>query len=81
MAFHGTFVELTAENPIRILLGEDNSDLVTTSTNQRNLVLSGAVELHLGFAQEKKIEEVTITFSGSVKTCALFVHPGIIVII
>lgn len=33
-----------------------------------NLVVNGAVELHLGFAQERKIEVLNLAFTGQIKT-------------
>lgn len=64
--------QFSADTPIRIVAGPDDSGLILASEAQPNeLVVNGVVEIHLGFAQEKKIESLNLAFTGRVK---MYVH-------
>lgn len=68
----------SAERPICIIAGLDNSGLIIASEAQSNrLVVNGAVGIHLGFAQEKGVKCLGLAFTGQVKTwvdCCCLAH-------
>lgn len=63
--------EFTAEQPLRLIVGPNDSGLCMTSESQPEFAVTGVVELHLGCAQEKQLEKVSLTFSGVVRTYVL----------
>lgn len=60
--------EFTADRPLRLIVGPNDSGLCITSESQPEFAVTGIVELHLGCAQEKQLEKVSLTFSGVVRT-------------
>ena len=63
----------SAETPIRILVGHDNSGVISQIAPEpqpapHNMLVNGTVEMHLAHAEEKKVESVELEFSGHVKT-------------
>lgn len=60
--------EFTTDKPLRLIVGPNDSGLCAISGSQPLLAATGIVELHLGYAQKKQLEKVSLTFSGIVKT-------------
>lgn len=58
----------TANNPLRLIVGPNDSGLCMISESQPEFAVTGVVELHLRYAQEKQLEKVSLTFSGIVRT-------------
>jgi hypothetical protein len=74
MSYPGPPVKFTKDRPLRLIVGSNDSGICATSEAHPELAVEGTVELHLGFAQEKQVERVTLTFSGAVLTCV----PGLL---
>ena len=57
---HGPPVKFTKDS---LIVGPGDSG-IATSASRLELVVDGTVELHLAFAQEKRIKRVSLTFSS-----------------
>jgi hypothetical protein len=71
MPYPGPPDEFTKHRPLRLIVGPNDSGVCATSESQPKLAVTGTVELHLAFAQEKQIECVRLTFINAVSTCVL----------
>ena len=71
MPYPGPPDEFTKDRPLRLIVGPSDSGVCATSQSQPKLAVTGTVELHLAFAQEKHIGCVSLTFSNAVSTCVL----------
>jgi hypothetical protein len=68
MSYPGPPIEFTRDKPLRLTVGPNDSGICAISESRPELVIDGTVELHLGFAQEKHIERVTLAFRSAVYT-------------
>jgi hypothetical protein len=69
MPYPGPPLEFTKDKPLRLIVGPNDSGICAISESQPELVVSGTVELHLAFAQEKQIQRVSLVFRSGVFTC------------
>jgi len=62
----GPPVKFTKDRPLHLIVGPGDSGICAISESRPELVVDGTVELHLAFAQQKRIERVSLTFSSTI---------------